>query len=364
MSRGSKAHNPIGSYVKDGIRRLGFAILYLICIYWSTEAVLKYLDEPAVTNIQYKNGDNEMGIGFPLVTICDQNPEYANIMIDYCGLPFATECLLPTWVGDGYCDDESNTAECGYDGGDCCISEPVIWFCEVCECKSGDEIQYEGESFIEMLKECLKHTLEQNQTLDLNQLTSKLKELNKDDFYEAILFQDAMPVEDWEEIQDQVWSSVFHPQYGYCQTFNLRKIEHYIKLESDKSYQVLFNIHKEPAPYSELVGFQPYDRKKMNAFLHEENELPDHSFLKVDIQGVENYDDIPAFKMEKRSMSQPQPPLDRNPCSQERYYTCINKFLNNAMVNKYGCMLPLLDNGLSTNLSLCPQGPKVSKVVF
>ena len=68
--------------------------------------------------------------------------------------------------------------------------------------------------------------------------------------------------------------------------------------------------------------------------------------------------------MEKRSMSQPQPPLERNPCSQERYYTCINKFLNNAMVNMYGCTLPLLDNGLSQNLSVCPQRPHASKVVF
>ena len=59
MARSSKAQNPIGIYVKDGVLRLGFVILYLICIYWSTEAVLKYLDEPAVTNVQYKNGDNE-----------------------------------------------------------------------------------------------------------------------------------------------------------------------------------------------------------------------------------------------------------------------------------------------------------------
>ena len=111
MARSSKAQNPIGIYAKGGVLRLGFVIMYLICIYWSTEAVLNYLDEPAVTNIQYKNGDNEMGIGFPLVTICDQNTEYASIIIDYRGLQMATECLLPTWVGDGYCDDESNTAE-------------------------------------------------------------------------------------------------------------------------------------------------------------------------------------------------------------------------------------------------------------
>ena len=69
----------------------------------------------------------------------------------------------------------------------------------------------------------------------------------------------------------------------------------------------------------------------------------------------------PAFKMEKHIMSQPQPPLERNPCSQEKYYTCINKVLSNSVVNMYGCMVPLLDNGLSQNLSVCPQ---VSKVVF
>ena len=365
MARSSKAQNPIGIYVRDGVLRLGFVILYLICIYWSTEAVLKYLDEPAVTNIQYKNGDNEMGIPFPLVTICDQigdqNHEYASIMIEHCGVKMTTECLLPTWVGDGYCDDESNTAECGYDGGDCCIPEPLMWYFVVCECKSGDEIQYAGESFLEMVKACLERSLEKNQTLDLNQLMLKVKELSKGDFYEAVLFQDSIPVEDWEEIQDQVWSSVFHPQYGYCQTFNLRKVERYSHLETDKSYRVLFNIHKEPPPYSELVGAEPYDRKKMNAFLHEENELPDHTYLKIGIQGVQNYDDIPAFRMEKHVMSQPQPPLERNPCSQEKYYTCINKVLSNSVVNMYGCMVPLLDNGLSQNLSVCPQ---VSKVVF
>ena len=98
MARSSKAQNPIGIYVKDGVLRLGFVILYLICIYWSTEAVLKYLDEPAVTNIQYKNGDNEIGITFPLVTICDQigdqNHEYASIMIEHCGVKMTTEYVF------------------------------------------------------------------------------------------------------------------------------------------------------------------------------------------------------------------------------------------------------------------------------
>ena len=45
---------------------------------------------------------------------------------------------------DGFCDDELNTPECGYDGGDCCIhkkkTDGLIYlkawdgFCEDCQC--------------------------------------------------------------------------------------------------------------------------------------------------------------------------------------------------------------------------------------
>ena len=32
-------------------------------------------------------------------------------------------------MSDGYCDDGTNTAECNYDGGDCCGSNVNIQFC-------------------------------------------------------------------------------------------------------------------------------------------------------------------------------------------------------------------------------------------
>ena len=37
-------------------------------------------------------------------------------------------------IGDGYCHDEYNIQECGYDGGDCCGSENVYEFCTLCKC--------------------------------------------------------------------------------------------------------------------------------------------------------------------------------------------------------------------------------------
>ena len=38
------------------------------------------------------------------------------------------------WIGDGYCDDESNVIGCGFDGGDCCLQTVATDFCTECKC--------------------------------------------------------------------------------------------------------------------------------------------------------------------------------------------------------------------------------------
>ena len=38
------------------------------------------------------------------------------------------------WIGDGYCDDATNNAECGYDGGDCCGDDVNTEYCNECIC--------------------------------------------------------------------------------------------------------------------------------------------------------------------------------------------------------------------------------------
>ena len=42
--------------------------------------------------------------------------------------------MHPAWLGDGFCDDITNTIECDYDGGDCCMSDINTQYCEVCLC--------------------------------------------------------------------------------------------------------------------------------------------------------------------------------------------------------------------------------------
>ena len=38
------------------------------------------------------------------------------------------------YIGDGYCEDETNLAECNHDGGDCCGDDVNTVFCKECIC--------------------------------------------------------------------------------------------------------------------------------------------------------------------------------------------------------------------------------------
>ena len=44
------------------------------------------------------------------------------------------ECGSDLSIGDGFCDEESNNANCGFDGGDCC-SDTTQLTCKYCTCK-------------------------------------------------------------------------------------------------------------------------------------------------------------------------------------------------------------------------------------
>ena len=40
----------------------------------------------------------------------------------------------PSWIGDGFCDDETNNAGCHFDGGDCCGTNANTQWCDECIC--------------------------------------------------------------------------------------------------------------------------------------------------------------------------------------------------------------------------------------
>ena len=45
-------------------------------------------------------------------------------------------CLspIPDKIGTGWCNDENNIADCGFDGGDCCGQDIKTLHCSDCEC--------------------------------------------------------------------------------------------------------------------------------------------------------------------------------------------------------------------------------------
>ena len=44
----------------------------------------------------------------------------------------------------GYCNDETNNADCNYDGGDCCLSSPNTDLCSECVCSTTGVITSPG----------------------------------------------------------------------------------------------------------------------------------------------------------------------------------------------------------------------------
>ena len=50
------------------------------------------------------------------------------------------DCVQAELVGNDICNDETNIAECNYDGGDCCVVNPNTNYCSDCNCLGGGVI--------------------------------------------------------------------------------------------------------------------------------------------------------------------------------------------------------------------------------
>ena len=63
-------------YLKKSLQWSPIFILYLIFVYWSMEAVWKYIDEPTRTKVHYTLGDDGKNIKVPLMTIYEKKPSW------------------------------------------------------------------------------------------------------------------------------------------------------------------------------------------------------------------------------------------------------------------------------------------------
>ena len=71
--------------------------------------------------------------------VCNDETNIAEC--DYDGLDC---CLNPNMVGDGICNDGTNHIECNYDGGDCCLLNVNTDSCSECNCLASGVITSPG----------------------------------------------------------------------------------------------------------------------------------------------------------------------------------------------------------------------------
>ena len=153
---------------------------------------------------------------------------------------------------------------------------------------------------------------------------------------QGILTKGLEAVENWSSLEEKVWTSIFHPNFGPCHTFNLRNAEPYKYLPSNESYQLSFTY----TPY--VLNTVLTDHNQMIGFLHEENELPEETYSKLILDGIF----VSASSTIKKKITlQPQPPLERLPCAKERYSTCIDKEFHLRLEFEYGCKVSIFYSG-------------------
>ena len=147
------------------------------------------------------------------------------ILIEECGL-----CEYPSLVGDWFCDDDANTLECQYDGGDCCGGYHT--WCIECECY--EESTEKPSTFQDMIKKCI----ETDENVNLTYIVSKLK-YPRDEYIQATLLQDSEPTKDWNTTKDAVWMPIFSPELGLCHQFDIKNTNQFASLTLNTSYIVV-----------------------------------------------------------------------------------------------------------------------------
>ena len=223
-------------------------------------------------------------------------------------------------------------SECEFDGGDCCNPWASTDFCQICECNDEDvQGSFGGNTFKEQVIECIT----KNPGVNLTNLASRMMK-PRNESIQGILTKGLEAVENWSSLEEKVWTSIFHPNFGPCHTFNLRNAEPYKYLPSNQSYQLSFT-YTPYVPNTVLTLHNP-----MIGFLHEENELPEETYSKLILDGIF----VSASSTIKKKITlQPQPPLERLPCAKERYSTCIDKEFHLRLEFEYGCKVSIFYSG-------------------
>ena len=146
------------------IKNLIIFCLILLLIWWGGIAVLKYWSQPLTTDTRYLFGDNEKGIMFPVITICDADFYRKNYLMKNCHSRHWD--LIHSFVS--------------------CMKQDTTFLIE---------------SFIDSLQ------------LDIRKIVAIVRVWTG---LEYISLQD---------LDGQAWSMIFNYAFGFCHTFDLSKLD-------------------------------------------------------------------------------------------------------------------------------------------
>merc|ERR1712051_349081 len=96
-------------------------------------------DDTNIAECDYDGGDCCPNSELVANSVC--NDESNIVECDYDG---GDCCPNPDMVGDGICNDETNHLGCNYDGGDCCLMNVNTDSCSDCNCLASGVITSPG----------------------------------------------------------------------------------------------------------------------------------------------------------------------------------------------------------------------------
>jgi hypothetical protein len=146
--------------------------LFAVFVYWSCNAISKFIHQPIATQIKFTYGDDKFGnIQMPAITICNYNMS-----------------VVAAKLG------------CGFN----------------------------QTKFVSLLYYCLI----ENPNLSINDIYESIK-FSREDFAYAEIEPDILNGKKAKELQDHFWSFYIHKYHGFCYTFDASKVPEFEKLHID-----------------------------------------------------------------------------------------------------------------------------------
>ena len=273
------------------IKTLVVFCLIALFIWWGSNGVMRYWSQPLTTDINFRFGDSDKGIQFPLITLCNDNFFSENPLMKKC-----------------------------YDGSWHFIKAFV-------SCMKSDQ-DFRIDTFMETVQ------IEIGDIVEKVRIWTGSEYINLQLSYEHVWSRHGQAL-----LLRSPWSRVFGPsQFGRCITFDLSKIDEFEYVSLEESLR----------PGIELTIAENNPWQIATMLFHTRHDLPDafqlngKPALKLGNDGrkVKKAHSIDIRKKVNKRES------TRNvPCTQYERNTCKNIEMNKLILETYHCGIPILYGG-------------------